>query len=577
MTLRARPVARRRGRAGWDSGDRRNTLINLGFFLAIGLSALILVGYAAWSWYDDHFGAAATVDGEVITKDDLRSRLQVEGFRLEYVERRIQTLMAMGRISPADGQQQLQSIGQVREQLASLSLERLVDNALQARLATENGITVSEEEISAELLESATTAEQRHAWMIELEPVQNPESDEVGPDERREALGRAQRALARLKNGESWEDVARTASDSALAAQGGDLGWLAEDSGYDEAFMAALFAAEINVPTEIIEGEDGVFRIGRYTEIAPESVDGTFEELIVDAGVTVADYRRAVAGDVLREKLGDKIVADLSKPGPQRHVLQIYLPEPNTPATGVEDGVKVRHILYAPNDNPGKAEDLPDEDPAWAAAKAEADAAYAELKANPEKFDEMARELSDEGSASVTGGKQPWYYDSSTIDEAFKAAIMADGLTPGQLLEPVKTSFGWHLIQFMRPSGQGDEIYLESLKAQAVDEASFRQLAIDNSEGEAAEEGGDIGWVAMGELEDLLDKALFDTAVGALSDVVEVAGDGTYLFRVLAEETRTPTDEQLEIFQENGFNYWYTRQKEAADIQYHLGASTGTA
>ena len=53
MTLRARPVARRRGRAGWDPGDRRNSLINLGFFLAIGLSVLILIGYAAWSWYDE--------------------------------------------------------------------------------------------------------------------------------------------------------------------------------------------------------------------------------------------------------------------------------------------------------------------------------------------------------------------------------------------------------------------------------------------------------------------------------------------------------------------------------------------
>lgn len=576
MTLRARPVARRRGRTGWDSGDRRNTLINVGFFIAIGLSALILVGYAAWSWYDDHFGAAATVDGQVITKDDLRNRLRVENFRLEYVERRIQTLMAMGRISQADGQQQLQSIGQVREQLASLSLERLVDNALQARLATEHGITVSEEDISAQLLESATTSEQRHVWMIEIEPVDNPDTGEVEADERREALGRAQRALARLKNGESWEDVARTASDSALAAQGGDLGWLAEESGYDEAFMAAVFDAEINVQTDIIEGEDGVFRIGRFTELAPESIDGTFEEAIVDAGLTVADYRVVVAGDVLREKLSEKIVADLSKPGPQRHVLQIYLPEPNPPATGVEDGVKVRHIVFAPNDEPGEADDLPDDDPAWDAAKAEADAAYAEIKANPEKFDELARELSDEGSASLTGGKQPWYYESSTIDDAFKAAILADGLTPGQLLEPVKTSFGWHVIQFMRPTGEGEDAYLESLKAQVGDEASFRQVAKDTTEGAGAEEGGDIGWIAMGELDDQLDGAVFDAAVGALSAVVKVVGDGTYLFRVLGEETRTPTEEQLEIFEAKGFNYWYTRQKEEADIEYNLGASTGT-
>ena len=82
MTLRAKPVARRRGRAGWDAGDRRNNLINLGFFVAISLSVLILVGYAAYSWYDDHFGAAASVNGQVITKDQLRNRLQIEDFNL---------------------------------------------------------------------------------------------------------------------------------------------------------------------------------------------------------------------------------------------------------------------------------------------------------------------------------------------------------------------------------------------------------------------------------------------------------------------------------------------------------------
>jgi len=127
MTLRARPVARRRGRAGWDSGDRRNSLINAGFFLAIGISVLILVGYAAWSWYDSHFGAAATVNGQVITKDDVRNRFAIESFRLDYISSRVTTLMAKGRISQADGQQQLQFITQRRDQLASLTVDRLVD------------------------------------------------------------------------------------------------------------------------------------------------------------------------------------------------------------------------------------------------------------------------------------------------------------------------------------------------------------------------------------------------------------------------------------------------------------------
>ena len=99
MTLRARPVARRRGRAGWDPGDRRNSLINLGFFLAIGFSILLLVGYAAFSWYNDHFGAAATVNGVTITNDELRNRLRVETFRLGYFDSRITTLLANGRLT----------------------------------------------------------------------------------------------------------------------------------------------------------------------------------------------------------------------------------------------------------------------------------------------------------------------------------------------------------------------------------------------------------------------------------------------------------------------------------------------
>src|SRR5947207_10593951 len=82
MTFRARPVTRRPGRSGWDAGARRTTLINAGFAGAIVISILILVGYAAWNWYDTHFGMAASVDGAVITRDDVRSRLAIETFRI---------------------------------------------------------------------------------------------------------------------------------------------------------------------------------------------------------------------------------------------------------------------------------------------------------------------------------------------------------------------------------------------------------------------------------------------------------------------------------------------------------------
>ena len=306
-------------------------------------------------------------------------------------------------------------------------------------------------------------------------------------------------------------------------------------------------------------------------------MDQTFQEQFEADGILLADYRVAARADVLRRKLSEKIVADLSAPGPQRHVLEIYLPEPNAGTVPSEEGVKVRHILFAPNDDASKAKDLPADDPAWTKAKAEADAAFAELKLHPEKFDEMARTLSDERTAVLTGGKQPWYYAGSSVDVTFKSAILAAGLTPGQLLAPIKTTFGWHVIQFMRPEGAGEKAWLESLKAKVTDDASFRQLAIDNSEGDGAKDGGDIGWVAKSELADQLDAAVFSTAVGSTSSVIEIDGDGTYLLRVLAEETRTPTKDQVKIFEAGGFSTWYTKKKDDADIVYNLGSSTGTA
>ena len=572
MTLRARPVARRRGRAGWDSGDRRNSLINAGFFLAIGISVLILFGYAAWSWYDDHFGAAATVDGQVITKDDLRNRLKIETFRLDYVSSRINTLIAKGRISQSDGQQQLQFIQQRRDQLASLTLDRLVDNQLMGRLAAEDGISVGDDEIDKEIKSEATIGEMRHVWMISVDPEIDPDTGKPSDEQKRLALTKAQQALGRLARGESWEDVARTVDTTGLAPQAGDLGWLQKESGYDQPFMDAVFAADLSKPTAVIEGDDGVYRIGRATEVAAEEVDGTFDTQLENAGINQADYRVAAKGDVIRQKLSDKVVADLQKPGKQRHVLEIYLPENQGSSAGPEPGVKVRWILFAPNDKTQGADKVPADDPSWTKAKADADAAYATLKANPTKFDAMARSESDEASARTTGGKQPWIYPTTSIDTAIKDAVLADGLDNEQLLPPVKGDIGWYVIQFMRPEGDGDDAFLTDLKDSLGTDAAFMQAAKDWSEGREAGAGGDIGWIMPGQLSDDLDKAILDATVGSTSDVVSVQSDGTYLLRVIGEETRAPTEDQIRIIKDSGFSYWYTQKKTAATIDYNIGS-----
>ena len=89
----------------------------------------------------------------------------------------------MGRVSSDDAQRQLDIISQRRQQLESLTLERLVDVALQTKLAADNGVTVSDAEVDAQMADLATISEQRHVWMIEIQPVPNAVTGTVAPDE----------------------------------------------------------------------------------------------------------------------------------------------------------------------------------------------------------------------------------------------------------------------------------------------------------------------------------------------------------------------------------------------------------
>lgn len=562
MTFRARPVAKRPNRMGWNSDERRTALINGGFVVAIVVAIVILVGYAGWSYYSDRWGTAATVDGQTISRDDLRTRMAIEEFRTNYTESRIRDLLAEGRVSQADATSQLSYLDQRLQSIDTIALERLIDADLQAKLAADAGITVSDADVTAQFQKEATLDEERHVWLIEVAPTADPATGQVGDAQKAAARAKAEAALADLKAGKTWNDVAKTVSTATSAAQAGDLGWLPVKSGYDAAFMTAVFAVAQDAPTDVVAGDDGTFRIGRVTEIAPQKVDDTFQTRIEGAGIKLADYRNATRADVIQTKLNDKVVADLSQPSTQRHVLQIFLPQ----AQVNPDSVKIRQIVFAPNRDMAGASSVKADDPAWATAEAAAKATYQQLLLDPGQFDILARTKSDDKATRDQGGKLAYADTTTVMPGEVATAIFAPGLRNGQILAPIKTGNGWYIVQFQHAYGSGDEAWLNDVKTRADAGIDFAQLARDNDEGPEAKDGGDFGWVVRGQLGDIKESAIFNTPVGQTSDVITVQNEGLYLYKIVEEATRTPDATQIKAFQDSGFANWYAIKKAAATI-----------
>jgi parvulin-like peptidyl-prolyl isomerase len=567
MTFRARPIVKRIPRPSWDSRDRRNFYLNLGFGLAV-IAALVILGVAvALSYYNDHLKPVGSVDGQSITTDELRERSEIEAWRLEIAQRRINTQAAAGRLTQAQAEAQQQQVDQQRQQILPFALERIIDNRIQARLATDEGITVADADIDAKLVEEATIPEARHAWQIEVEPVVDSGAAEPTAEQIAAARATIDKALADIRDGASWEDVARTVStDTATAPQAGDLGWLTKDDQQtDEAFLTALFGAAANTPTDVVEGDDGIFRIGRVTEITAESVDDAYTETIVNDGLDLAKYRAVVRGDVIRTKLEDKLVADAMKPAPQRDTSQIYLSQATVDLP--DEAVKVRHILFSPKDDPSAAQagDIPDDDPSWGQAKLDADAAYARLQADIDEFDALAREVSDEEPAlgpDGTGGVLDAYVSSDgNYVPSFSQPILDAKPADGQLLAPIKTEFGYHVVQVI---SHGPD--LAKIKQQIDGGAEFAAIARQLSEGPEADQGGELGWIARGQLDAALIDAIFAAPIGKTSEVVTVKDDGQYLFRVNEEEERTAEGRQLEEIRTRLFGDWYQPKKDAVTI-----------
>lgn len=110
------------------------------------------------------------------------------------------------------------------------------------------------------------------------------------------------------------------------------------------------------------------------------------------------------------------------------HLIKV---ESRTPAKGE---VKASHILRMTR---GKSEEE------QARAKVTIDSIYSVLKADPSKFEELAKAYSQDGSAAK-GGDLGWFGPGMMVAEFDSVAY---ALADNEISEPFATQFGWHIVK----------------------------------------------------------------------------------------------------------------------------------
>lgn len=568
---RARPATRRLSLR--DDEARQTLLVTVAFVAVIVIAALILVGAVGIGYYNDHLVAVARVNGTAISKDRWADRVKVLDFQITQAEGQVNQAVAAGTLDQATAQQEIQSYEQQRQSEGSNALESLIDQTYMTELGKGLGITVTSADVDQALKNESGTPETRHVLAVVVTPQVSAGSDIPDQAQIDAAKTKADQALAALQAGQDFAAVAKQYSDAAGSDTGGDYGDVTADYPADPEWIKAIFATPLNGLTGIITGADGVYRIGKVSKITPAAVDPSFQAKLT-AVVSLDAYRSALEGQVIGKKLQKMIVAeDLKQPVEQVHAYEIMIKTPAAGAVAGEIGGEVRasHILYSPNHDAQGAATLSASDPAWAAAEKLAEAAAAKLRAITDvsqretAFAAMAKSASDDTGSAPQGGDLGWVGYSDLVTP-FAQAIFEGDHTKGEVIGPVKTQYGYHVIlwEAKRPDSKTwASQLLEQAKAPGAD---FQALAKANSDGTDAAQGGDMGWIAKGQSTDYhVQDAVFGLQAGQLSSSPVLLSDGYHIFTVTERKSRILSATQVSDIQTNAFTLWYQPQKDALD------------
>ena len=278
--------------------------------------------------------------------------------------------------------------------------EDIRDEIVMSRLRereVDNKITVAESEIDNLL--NALKSQDGKTEEFDLSHILVRVPEQASPEQLRDRRARAEQALAQIKGGTDFRQVAASFSDAPDSVQGGAMGWR------ELARLPSIFAE------------------------------------------TVKSMSPGEVSPILRSPNGMHIVRLNGRRGQNAPVIVVQ--------------THPRHILIKTSE---------------VVSEGDARERLVKLKErldNKADFAELARLQSEDGSAS-RGGDLGWLSPGDTVPEFEKAM---DALKVGEISGPVRSPFGWHIIQVIERRNEDMSKQRERLQARA----SLREQKADEA------------------------------------------------------------------------------------------------
>ncbi len=189
-----------------------------------------------------------------------------------------------------------------------------------------------------------------------------------------------------------------------------------------------------------------------------------------------------------------------------------------------------------------------------------------------EPFNQVARATSDDHSVKQNGGDLG-YFTALQMSYPFENAVYNG--EPGQITEPVRTKFGYHIIRInsieesfgevktahilIRPEHANDkeaEKKIMDLHQRVKDGESFEEMARNYSADKgSAPDGGELPWFGAGEMVNEFEKAAFELeSVGDISEPVKTRY-GWHIIKLLDQRPLPDYQEIREELKENILTY----------------------